>query len=178
MNKTIRIMALAALLFTPAVAQAQDALGGWRGLEPSSLDTLFVTDDVGRQTEGKLLRLDADSLVMLVNGVEQRFDKSRVVRIEKRGDSLKNGAWIGAALGVLFGSIAAGISDCPGDDPGGSCAGTRVTAFAVSMGIYTAIGTAIDAMIVGRTRVFDAGREGVAIRRIPAGPQLAVRVSW
>jgi hypothetical protein len=177
-GKTMRIAALAALLFTPAVAQAQEALGGWPGLEPSSLDTVFVTDDAGRQTEGKLLRLDADSLVMLVDGMEQRFDKSRVVRIDKRGDSLKNGAWIGAALGVLFGSIAAGISDCPGDDPGGGCPGTRVTGFAVAMGLYTAVGIGIDAMIVGRTRVFEADRTGGAIRRIPGGPQLAFRVSW
>ena len=167
MSKTLRIAALAALaalLLAPSVTQAQEVLGGWRGLEPSSLDTVYVTDDGGRQTEGKLLRLDADSLVMLVKGMEQRFDKSRVVRIEKRGDSLKNGAWIGAALGALFGSLAAGISDCPGDDPAGGCAGTKVAGFAISMGLYTALGTGIDAMIVGRTRVFDAGRESLAIR--------------
>jgi len=178
MSKTIRIAALAALLFTPAVARAQEAFGGWRGLEPSSLDTVFVTDDVGRQTEGKLLRLDVDSLVMLVNGMERRFDKDRVMRIEKRGDSLKNGALIGATVGALLGWLAAGMGDCSGDDPGGPCTGSKVAVFAVSMGLYTAVGIGIDAMIVGRTRVFDAGREGVAMHRIPGGPQLAVRVSF
>ena len=177
MSNVIRISALAALLFAPVVAQAQESLGGWRGLNSSSLDTIYVTDDAGRRTEGKLLRFETDSLVMLVDGMERRFDQTHVLRIDKRGDSLKNGALIGAALGVLFGSIAAGISDCPGEDPGGSCAGTRVIGFAVSMGIYTAIGTGVDAMIVGRTRVFDAGRE-VAIRGIHQGPQLALRVSW
>jgi hypothetical protein len=115
---------------------------------------------------------------MLVNGMEQRFDKSRVARIDKRGDSLKNGALIGAGLGVLFGSIAAGISDCPGEDPGGSCADFRAIGFAISLGVYTAIGTAVDAMIVGRTRLFDAERPGVAVRITPGGAQLTVGLSW
>ena len=157
--------------------QAQEALGGWRGLEPSSLDTVYVTDDAGRQTEGKLLRLDTDALVLLVDGTEQRFEAARVQRIDKRGDSLRNGVLIGAALGIVFGSISAGISDCPGDDPGGGCPGFRVGTFAGALGIYTALGTAVDAMIVGRTRVFDADQRRGA-RPILDGPQLAVRVSW
>ena len=177
MRNAIRLTALAALLFAPAVVQAQEALGGWRGLETGSLDTVYVTDDAGRQTEGKLLRLDTDALVLLVNGTEQRFEAARVQRIDKRGDSLRNGALIGAALGIVFGSISAGISDCPGDDPGGGCPGFRVGAFAGALGIYTALGTAVDAMIVGRTRVFDADQRRGA-RPILDGPQLAVRVSW
>ncbi len=177
MSKTIRMAALAALLFTPAVVEAQEPLGGWQGLKVSSLETVYVTDDAGRRTEGKLLRFDADSLVMLIDGMEQRFDATHVLRVDKRGDSLKNGALIGAALGLLFGGIAAGISDCPGEDPGGNCTGFKVVGFASALGIYTAIGTAIDAMVVGRTRVFDAGRQ-VADRSVPAAPQLAMRVSW
>jgi hypothetical protein len=177
MSNVIRITALAALLFTPVVAQAQESLGGWRGLNSSSLDTIYVTDDAGRRTEGKLLRFDTDSLVMLVDGMERRFDQTHVLRIDKRGDSLKNGALIGAALGVVFGGIAAGISDCPGDDPGGSCTGFKAAGFAIGLGMYTALGTAIDAMVVGRTRVFDAGRQ-VAGRTVHDGPQFAFRVSW
>ena len=177
MRKTLRTIALAVVLFVPAAAHAQEPLGGWRGLNVSSLDTIYVTDDAGRKTEGKLLRLEPESVVMLVEGTEQRFDAARVRRIDKRGDSLKNGAWIGAALGVLFGSIAAGISDCPGDDPGGDCAGFRVVGFTSALGIYTAIGVGVDALIVGRTRVFDAGRSTAAVRS-HSGPQLAFRVSW
>ena len=97
---------------------------------------------------------------MLVGGTEQRFEAARVRRIDKRGDSLKNGTLIGVALGVLFGSISSGISDCPGDDPGGDCTGFRVAAFAGALGIYTALGAGVDALIVGRTRVFDADQPG------------------
>ena len=177
MIKATAFPILAVLLVVPAAAHAQEPLGGWRGLNASSLDTIYVTDDAGRRTEGKLLRLEPQSLVMLVEGTEQRFDAARVQRIDRRGDSLKNGAWIGAALGVLFGSITAGISDCPGSDPGGDCTGFRIGTFVGALGIYTAIGVGVDAMIVGRTRVFDASRSTAAIRRLP-GPQLAYRIGW
>jgi hypothetical protein len=174
MINAIRIGALVAVLLTPRLAQAQQSLGGWRGLNPSSLDTVYVTDDAGRTTEGKLLKLDTDSLVMLVNGAEQRFGATQILRIEKRGDSLKNGALIGATIGVIMGSLMAGISDCPDSECG---AGYHVTLFAVGTGIYTAIGTAIDAMIVGRTRVFEADRSTTAARSL-SGPRLAVRLRW
>ena len=177
MMKVSAVPTLVALLFVPATAHAQEPLGGWRGLNVSSLDTIYVTDDAGRQTEGKLLRLEPDSVVMLVEGAEQRFDVANVRRIDRRGDSLKNGAWIGAALGVLFGTITAGISDCPGDDLGGDCPGFRIGTFAGALGIYTAMGVGVDALIPGRTRVFDAGRSTAALRSL-SGPQLAYRISW
>ena len=177
MMKAIGVPALAALLFVPAAAHAQEPLGGWRGLSVSSLDTIYVTDDAGKQTEGKLLRLEPESVVLLVEGSERRFDVAHVRRIDRRGDSLKNGAWIGAAVGVVFGTITAGISDCPGDAPGGDCTGFRIGTFAGALAIYTAIGVGVDALIPGRTRVFDAGRSTAAVRRF-SGPQLAYRVSW
>jgi len=177
MIKTTAFPLLAVLLFVPAAAHAQE-LGGWRGLDPSSLDTVYVTDDAGQRTEGKLLRFDPDALVILVDGMERKFDRTSVLRIDRRGDSLKNGAVTGAVVGALMGWLVSGMADCPSDsNPGGSCGGSRVAVFAVSMGLYTAVGTGIDAMIVGRTRVFDAGRATAATRRL-SGPQLAFRVRW
>ena len=177
MIKAIAYPTLTALLLIPATARAQESLGGWRGLNLSSLTTIYVTDDGGRRTEGKLLRFEPESLVMLVEGAEQRFDAAHVRRIDRRGDSLKNGALIGAGIGVVLGLVTAGIADCIGDDPGGGCAGGRVALFAVSTGIYAAIGTGVDALIVGRTRVFDADRKSLGRKPIP-GPQLAFRISW
>jgi hypothetical protein len=177
MSNAIRITALAALLLTPEVARAQSVAGSWPGLNVAALETVYVTDRDGRRTEGQFVGFDPDSVLVLVNGAEERFARERVARIDRRADSLRNGALIGAALGVVFGSISAGISDCPGDDPGGGCPGVRVGTFAGALGIYTALGTAVDAMIVGRTRVFDADQRRAA-RPILDGPQLAVRVSW
>ena len=176
MMKAIGVTTLAALLFVPAAAHAQEPLGGWRGLNLSSLATIYVTDEAGRQTEGKLLGLEPQALVMLVNGVEQRFDAARVRRIDRRGDSLKNGALIGAGAGVVFGLLAALGSDCP-EDFGGSCPGTRATFFALSTIAYTGLGAGVDAMIVGRTRMFETGRSTAVVRNV-SGPHLAFRMRW
>jgi hypothetical protein len=178
MIKATAFPLLAVLVCFPAAAHAQESLGGWRGLNLSSLNTIYVTDDTGRQTEGKLLRIEPESLVMLVAGAEQRFDVAQVRRIDRRGDSLKNGTLIGVGIGVALGLVTAGISDCiDGDGPGSSCVGGRILVMAVSTGIYAAIGAGVDALIVGRTRVYDAGRSTGAVRNL-SGPQLAFRISW
>jgi hypothetical protein len=94
--------------------------------------------------------------VLLVGDAERRLDAARVRRIDKRGDSLRNGAIIGALVGVGLGVLVAGMSDCPGDDPGGSCPAARAVGFLVSTGVYAAIGTGIDALVVGRTTLYKA----------------------
>jgi hypothetical protein len=170
----IHVLLLTALFASGAsLASAQDATAAaWRGLDVSGLQTIYVRDRAGAETEGKLLRLDVDSLVLLDHDVERRLAMDDVVRIQRR-DGLKNGALIGAAVGVVMGLLAAGISDCPGD-AGGSCAGARVATVGVSIGIYTGIGVGIDALVRGRTTIYtrpDAnlsglpgGVEGVAVR--------------
>jgi hypothetical protein len=140
----------------PGVASAQDAAANWPGLVSSGLSTVYVLDNTGTETSGKFLRLNPDSIVLLVDGAERRFETARVARIQKRGDSLRNGAIIGAVVGVAMGIITAGISDCPGDHPGGGCPGSRAALFLVSTGVYSAIGTGIDALIPGRTTLYEA----------------------
>jgi hypothetical protein len=120
---------------------------------------VYVTDRTGMETRGKLVGLDPDSLRLLVDGAERRFDVADVVRIEKR-DGLRNGAIIGAIVGVAMGSVAAGLSDCPGDYPGGACAGFRAAALTVSTGVYAAIGTGIDALVRGRSTLYAAPPAG------------------
>lgn len=137
-----------------APAGAQPAVDGWPGLDTSKLQTMFVTDTSGTVTTGKLLRIDPESLALLVNEQERRLDRERVLRIQKR-DSVRNGVLIGAAVGVALGLVAAGISDCPGE-PAGHCPGFRATAFVMSTAIYTAMGVGIDLMVPGRTTIYRA----------------------
>lgn len=160
-----RCMTILAATLVPGAVCAQETLQSWPGLAPSGLSTVYVLDDTGVETSGRLLRLNPDSLVLLVDDAERRFEAARVRRIQKRGDSLRNGALIGAIVGVAMGLVGAGISDCPGDDPGGSCSGTRVALFLFSTGVYAAIGTGIDALVQGRTTLYAA----------PAGPPSATR---
>jgi hypothetical protein len=155
MNPVVTLLLIA---MGPAIASAQNVVGSWPGLDPSRLSTVYVVDDTGTETEGRLLRLDPDALVLLVDSTERRFEAARVKRIQRRGDSLKNGAIIGAVVGGVMGALAAGISDCPSFDGSDGCPGTRVGLFFFSVGVYSAIGTAIDALIPGRTTIYPTPR--------------------
>lgn len=151
----------------PGAVSAQGTVQSWPGLATVELSTVYVLDDTGVEASGRLLRLDPDSLVLLVGDTERRFDAARVRRIEKRGDSLRNGAFIGAIVGAAIGLIGAGIADCPGNDPGGGCPGTRAAGFLFSIGAYAAIGTGIDALDVGRTTWYEAPAASPRSARMP-----------
>jgi hypothetical protein len=151
-----RCFAILMATLVPIAVCAQDAPLGWPGLAPTGLSTVYVLDDTEIETSGTLLRVNPDSLVLLVGGAERRFEAARVRRIQRRGDSLRNGALIGAIVGVAMGVVVGGISDCPGDNRGGSCPGSRAAMFLVSTGVYAAIGTGIDALVPGRTTLYEA----------------------
>jgi hypothetical protein len=139
----------------PTMASGQTPAEQWPGLSSSGLQTVYLRDQSGTETSGKLLGLDSDSVMLLVDGNERRFDKADVARIQKR-DSIKNGTLIGAVVGIAMGLVTAGISDCPGDNPGGSCGGLRTVTFLTSVGIYAGLGAGIDALIRGRTTIYAA----------------------
>ena len=149
-----RCMAVLVATLVPGAVCAQETEQTWPGV--AGLSTVYVVDETGAETSGRLLRLNLDSLVLLVGGTERRFEAANVRRIQKRGDSLRNGALIGAVAGAVLGVVGAGISDCPGDNPGGSCAGARAALFLFSTGVYAAIGTGVDAIIPGRTTLYAA----------------------
>jgi hypothetical protein len=182
MKRCIPIL-IAALI--PGGVCAQETAAGWPAQTSSGLSTVYVRDDSGVETSGKLLHLNPDSIVILVDGAERRFDAARVTRIQRRGDSLRNGAIIGAIVGVGLGFVTAGIADCPGDRPGGGCPGSRAALFMVSTGVYAAIGTGIDALIPGRTTLYEASKTPSAADRGEPAPiafrsraAVNVRVRW
>ncbi len=139
----------------PSVAFGQTSPDRLDGLQPSRLQTVYVLDNTGAETSGKLLGLNPDSLLLLVDGAERHFDITEVARIQTR-DSLRNGTVIGAIVGIAMGLVAAGISDCPGVNPGRSCAGFRAGTMALSVGTYTGLGAGIDALIRGRSTLYAA----------------------
>jgi hypothetical protein len=155
----LTVAALIVLATTPSVAVAQSTveptLERWHGLKMGELQSVYVLDDTGVETSGRLVGLTPESLVLLVGHSERRFAFEEVVRIQKR-DSLKNGTIIGAAVGAAMGLVAAGISDCPGDQPGGSCPWFRAGALIMSTGLYAGLGAGIDALIPGRTTLYVA----------------------
>lgn len=176
-----RCSALLALTLVPASVWAQDTLHNWSALNPSGLSTVYVLDDTGQETTGKFLRLDADSLVVLIDGREQRFEAARVKRLVKRGDSLKNGLYIGAIVGTALGLLA----DCSYQDR--VCGAARRAGFvAVAAGFWAGIGLGVDALKQGRTTLYEAPGSGsrslpqqpLARRRHTGGAAVNLTITW
>jgi len=173
-------MLMLAFALTPGMAYAQDTTQKWPGLSTSELSTVYVLDDAGAETSGKLVRLNPDSIVILAGGAERRFDAAHVRRVQKRGDSVRNGAIIGAIVGAVFGAIGSGIADCPGVDQSGGCAAARAGMFALSTAVYTAIGAGIDALVVGRTTLYTSapGSSGRSPGGSPASAGIGIGVRF
>ena len=148
---------LFATLLLPGPVFAQDVPPAPAGLKPEAFPAAFVLDDRGVEVRGRLFRIDDRSVVLLVDGRRREFDLAHVTKVTRRGDSLKNGAIAGAVVGVAMGLLAGGISDCRTDSGYGSCGAGQRIGFAVgSTAIYTAIGVGIDALIQGRTVIYQA----------------------
>ena len=131
----------------PASAQSAD----FSGVQPKGLPTVYVMDHQGQETKGKILSWTNSAVVLRVDdGSTRTFKAGEAVRIDLRGDSLKNGALTGAGLGLAIGlMMSVGCSEC------GS--GFTVPMTLATAGIYAAIGTGIDALITGRTPFWNAG---------------------
>ena len=171
MMPALRVVSLCSLILVPICAEAQDPPAPFINVE--GLPTVFLLDNRGAEYRGKLTPVDEREVVLRLNDGERRFTLTEIVRIEKRGDPLKNGAIIGGITGVVLWLLAAGISDCPTPSQGG-CAGARVGVFFTSIGLYTAVGTGIDAAIKGRSLLYEAP---TARRGINEGA-LQFRIRW
>jgi hypothetical protein len=67
-----RQLLLAILL--PDFVCAQEVTDGWKSLAGSALSTVYVLDDQRIETAGRLLHLNPDSLVLLTDSSERRFE--------------------------------------------------------------------------------------------------------
>lgn len=139
----------------PAAAQSADPVP----TRMTGMFTVYVMDKSGGEEEGKLVGLTGSAVVLEQKGsMTSTLNLAEVTRIYRKGDSLKNGALIGAGAGLFFGALAGGLSDCPRGHARAGCAGTRVVGVLSVTGVYAAIGTAIDALIPGRTLLWRAGK--------------------
>jgi hypothetical protein len=139
---------LVAGLCGPTVAMAQGTPAAADGWEQSVGTELRVTDGQGRVGKGHLRAITADQLLVVVDGAEVAMPRSTITRIERRGDSLKNGFLIGALLGAVPAAFAVGEVE-------GNGAQVAVAVVA-GMGVYGLIGAGIDAMHSGWTTVYRA----------------------
>ena len=105
----------------------------------------------GGEARGQLLRLGPDTLTLLEQGTSRDIPLAAVTRIDARGDSVKNGAIIGA---VVLGAWCALI--CPQGLDGYSN-NQLPYILGVNIALGAAVGAGIDAMHVGRTTIYQQG---------------------
>lgn len=171
-----RSLALVLLcLFLPAAwPQSEGEERG--GLRRDRLPTVYLETTAGHDVSGKLLALSEREVVILAGSDERRFELANLKRVQRKGDSVKNGAIVGALIGVAMGILSGGLADCvdSNGNVGGCGVGSRLGFVALSSGIYAGAGAGIDALIPGRTTLYEAPRATIAHQ----DPGLRVRFSF
>jgi hypothetical protein len=66
-------------------------------------DDVFVTDETGLETRGRVTEVQPFTLRLRVNGADRLWRWRDVDRLERRGDSLKNGIIAGLTTGGILG---------------------------------------------------------------------------
>ena len=122
------------VLVGPAFAQDPKANGSSATIQGGTYRIRLTT---GEEISGRLLKLGPDVLQILVKGQHQEISFEQVLQVDREGDSLKNGAIIGA---VVLGAWCTVICGQGLDD-----ASQLPVAVAVNAGIGALIGAGLDA---------------------------------
>lgn len=146
----VSALILCACAVADGTAQAQD----FSTIQLKNLPVVFVEEKTGAETRGRLISITPAAIAIDVDGSQRTFAAADVAKIERRGDSLRNGALIGAAIGLFTGFLG----DCPrtGNSAGSGCPGARVAYVLGGSAVWAGIGAGIDALIPGRTRLWPA----------------------
>jgi len=114
-------------------------------------DTVTVHHHGGEQTKGKILSLSPTSIAILTRSERHDLDEGDVsVIVQRRQDSLKNGALWGAGItSVVFGIGLAQVCE-------GECgSAVLVSGVLFYAGLGAGIGVGIDAMITSPRVIFE-----------------------
>ena len=116
-------------------------------------DKIRVVDVTGREDEGRIGTLSRDALTLVTEAGPRVFGEGDVAQIrQRRGDSLKNGAIIGAAAGTAYFLTAAALL---GDSDGGEViVGAAVASGVLFAGMGAAAGVGIDALLTRRQVIY------------------------
>lgn len=142
-------LTLAALLV--AGADALPAAAQDRQTPPDAILDAYVASDVritsvsGIRLDGALAAIHEGQVEILTKGGTRTIPLDSIIRIERHGDSLKDGFIAGAIAGGVLGFLA--CFECEG-------AGIRIYAAAVSATVYGLAGAGIDAMHDGWTPLY------------------------
>jgi hypothetical protein len=138
-----------------------------------------ITDEQGREWQGRIAELAPDTLVLAGGGRQRReVPYGTIVKIDRPHDSLANGALVGLLSGAVFGLVAAAAEESDGCGPSGpfGCGDVTDVAYVVAPlvfgGLGAGIGVGIDALIKADPNLYRRGDVPVA-----QGPGVGLRVS-
>ena len=127
-------------------------------------DKISVVDVTGREAEGRIGKLSRETLTLVTEAGPRQFGEVEVATVrQRRGDSLKNGAIIGAVAATgYFLTMAALLGDSDGGDV---IIGTAVAGGVLFVGMGAAAGVGIDALITRRQVIYQkpAGKNSVSV---------------
>jgi hypothetical protein len=137
---------IAAVALCPATAQAQR--GSFTELQGALRhgDAVYLTDDTGHTTKGRVSDVTSSSLMMQVGNDTRVFELERTRRVE-RGDSLANGIMLGVVAGAAagYGWVRAECGPPGYDDECSANAG--IVLIPITVGIGAGVGARVDHVI-------------------------------
>jgi hypothetical protein len=145
-------------------------------------DTVYVTDDSGRERRAQILDFSPSSLILSVDGARRDLSEENVKRIRQRlPDPLWSGAVIGAAVAmaplIVYCSQASESGETCGDQlfVAGGCDELCLGLGLVPLGaIGAAAGMGIDALVRGRKTIYEA-LGGTSPRALRVSPVFSSR---
>jgi hypothetical protein len=148
MKMTLRMMLsghvlLGLLCWTPAVAQDTAAKESSATIQDGTYRIRLTT---GEEITARLLKLGPDVLQILVKGQRQEMPFDQVLQVDREGDSLKNGAIIGAVVAGIWCTAVCGQGLGDGSQ--------LPVAVAVNAGVGALVGAGLDATITHRTTIY------------------------
>jgi len=116
-------------------------------------DTVTVVDARGSETHGRIGTLSRDALTLVTASGPRQLGEADVVTVsQRRGDSLKNGAIIGAVAGTAY--FVTALALLRDSDGGDVIVPTAVAGGVLFAGLGAAAGVGIDALISRRQVIY------------------------
>lgn len=157
------------LIVTGAVpVAAQDVASSFEqiGARVAPGDRIAVFDVTGTRTEGRIGSLVNDKLTLLTSAGPRELSEADVTQIrQRRRDSLKNGALIGAAsAGAFFLAMATIV---PTGDGGDVIVSSAIRGAVTFIALGAAAGAGIDALITRSQVIYRKPGPGPGVRITP-----------
>ena len=129
-------------------------------------DKISVVDVTGREAKGRIWKLSSDTLTLVTEAGPRQFGEVEVAQIrQRRGDSLTNGAIIGAVAGTAY--FLTGLALLGDSDGGDVIVSTAVVGGVLFVGMGAAAGAGIDALITRRQMVYQKPAGGNRVSVLP-----------